>query len=489
MDFTVACNWDTRLLDSVDNKHIKSFFGQCTGDLIGGGRGSFLAPKKNQEQAIKYIKKAKALGFEFNYLINGACLNNQEFIREYHNQIINYLEWVYSLDVDMVTVSMPFLIEIIRRRFPDLKICVSSWARIESPNRAKHFERLGANKIILQEHVNRNFKTLKNIRKAVFCEIELIANNSCLYTCPYEFNHINMMTHSSQGGHETKGFVIDHCQLRCQVEKLKNPIELIKSRWIRPEDVGEYESIGINTLKLVERFRTTESMLEVIDAYANRRYDRNMINLLTLPRKGAFIKPNIEYLLNPDYVNIDYILKIADAYGYNFNELLYLDGKKLDGFLDIYKKTDCLNQDCETCGYCKKLTEKAITITNPESRRYFLKNLTGLLNRLYEGDVSSENPKIELLGYKMDAECDEALEIVLKSWPLNVNDFIKKRIIAVAESYAKERCEEIITKSDIVTSYYFGTLPSARKDALVFLRHVGMDNLLWENADINKSEK
>ena len=57
MKYSVACNWDPALLDrlSRESASVDSLFGQITDDPFGGGRGSFLAPKGNRDQAKAFI--------------------------------------------------------------------------------------------------------------------------------------------------------------------------------------------------------------------------------------------------------------------------------------------------------------------------------------------------------------------------------------------------------------------------------------------------
>jgi len=50
---------------------------------------------------------------------------------------------------------------------------------------------MGVEEIIIDEHINREFKTLEAIRKAVRCNLELIVNNICLWQCPYNYEHVN----------------------------------------------------------------------------------------------------------------------------------------------------------------------------------------------------------------------------------------------------------------------------------------------------------
>lgn len=470
MEFTLACNWDLALIDQLNPTQVKGFFGQYTDDPFGGGRGSFLVPRVTKEEAEIFMKKATGRGFEFNYLLNGACLNNQEFIRDQFNVLMSHVEWVDSLNVDMVTVTLPFLLNLIKKKFPRLKVCISSWARIESANRAKQWEEMGADKLILQEHVNRNFKALESIRKAVKCELEVIANPSCLFTCPYEYNHINMMTHSSQPSVVTNGFVVDHCQLSCQKRKLEHPVEIIKARWIRPEDVGAYDEIGIDALKLLERFRTTPSLMKVVKAYTERKFEGNLIELLTLPNKGAFNPPNLEYLLRPEFINIEMMMRMADVFGYSFPEIIYLDNRQLDHFLDGFRKRDCLSLYCDDCRYCKWVTEKAIRILDENKRQEVLKKFHSFLDDLYSGRTCLENSPIELKGMRLSKGAESAFKTILDILPQPVRPFAEPVTLHGAEQLAQSQDEKEIRERDIVLSFWMGTPETAKEEVKNFLK-------------------
>jgi ferredoxin len=41
---------------------------------------------------------------------------------------------------------------------------------------------------------------------------------------------------------------------------------------------------------------------------------------------------------------------------------IYIDNSKLNGFLDYFKKVDCIHTDCKRCGYCERVASQAISI-------------------------------------------------------------------------------------------------------------------------------
>jgi collagenase-like PrtC family protease len=384
--YTVAANWDLKLLDEVVGTSVTGLFGQIPDDIIGGGRPSFLLPQVTREEASEYIRETRKRGLEFNYLLNASCLDNLELTRQKNKEIMQHLEWVSNTGANMVTVSLPILLKLLKRHFPHIKVAVSSFANVENVQRAKYWEALGADKLILKENIARDFEMLREIRKNVRCSLELIANHSCLFYCPFSLNHNNLMSHSSQKGHPSGGFLIDYCLIFCQMTKLQNPEELIKARWIRPEDVGVYEEVGVDYLKLIERFRTTESLIRIIKTYAQQRFDGNFAELLTLPSKDAFRKVRVSYLSKPEFVDISKLLSIAQIMEYSFAETVHIDNRKLDGFIDFFFEKDCFHSSCDDCGYCAEIAKKAISI-NEKEKREILQRYDHVINALLAGNI------------------------------------------------------------------------------------------------------
>jgi len=261
------------------------------------------------------------------------------------------------------------------------------YAYVDTLEKFKRWEDLGADTIILSPHINRNFDLLKKIAEYKKCEVEVIANLSCLYQCPYSFYHSVLETHASQKAHKSKGFVVDYCILNCSYIKAKNPMEIIRSPWIRPEDLHYYQDIGIDRCKLTDRTRTTDKIVSVVEAYTNRNYEGNLIDiLLTFQGKGrielnAFRK--MKYFLHPLFVNV-FRLKKMENLLYDFK--VYIDNRKLDGFLEYFLRQNCFLTSCKDCGYCEKIAKEVVVI-EPDSRFKTVNKLEEAKNEIASGRI------------------------------------------------------------------------------------------------------
>jgi len=395
MKLRVGANWDIAFLDAVKGTSVDALFGKLPFDIVGGARPGFVLPQIKRRDVEAYIKACHDRGLEFSYLLNAPCLGNLQYSKKGYGQIIELLEWIDRADADSVTVGMPYLVDLVRKRFPRLKVKVSTTARVNTVRKALQYEDMGVEEIIIDEHVNREFKTLEAIRKTVKCNLELILNNICLWQCPYNYEHVNHDGHASREGEEDEYCYLQYPGYLCLYRKLMDPVELLKSPWIRPEDIPHYEAIGYDHFKITERFKRTPLLLEHVMAYENRRYDGNLLDLFTLPRKGAFTPIHLEYFIQPKHVNIMKISELEKVFDLEVRELIQLDNQKLKGFIEHFKTKDCNQTSCSSCRYCETVFEKVAVVKKEEVERAAQK-VRNFSEKLVSGEIF-EIPRSHLL--------------------------------------------------------------------------------------------
>jgi len=476
MKFEMACNWDLALLEGLSGTPADELFGGMPNTPIAGGRGSFVAVEASPEHVEQYVKEVHRRGLRFNFLLNASCLDNLEYQREGNQRIVEHIAWVEGIGVDAVTVSIPFLLRIIKRQFPRLEVKISSHARVNNPRTAKFWEEWGADGIILKEDTARDFSMLEAIRKTFKGELILIANPGCLFECHQHLIHCNTMAHGSQSGHVSEGFMIDSCYFSCTRAKMADPRELIKVRWIRPEDVGYYEEVGIDRLKIIDRYKTTEMLLSYLKAYTERRYEGNLIDLLNLPKRGAFLPVNLKYLLREEFVNTDKLMDFADCCDMTVSELIEIDSRKIPpDFLDFFKKVDCSRTLCEECRYCHEIADRAIQIKDQELKAQIGK-YDAFLQDLASGAVFEKEKEYEAdKELVWEAEAMKLHEGLLEAVPSLLKKIAQKKTSAGAEKSARERRSHRILKEDIINGWLAETpgvfLPQVKER----LKELGVD--------------
>lgn len=371
MRLLVPTNWDPALLEPLGRLEAGiDLYGVLSTSLIGTGGSSPENVDMAKGQAEEYIRQAHAAGLKFDYLLNAPSMSNMEWDRGTHRELLEHLDWICSIGVDSVTVTIPYLVELIKRQFPQLKIRISTIAHVHNVARARFFESLGADSINLDFHVNREFRTLKGITDAVKCEIILLANNLCLYQCPYEYYHHDGLGHASQSYNPVEGCYVDYCTIRCTLDRLKDMSQNIKCRWIRPEDLHLYEEIGIQMFKISGRAMPTEKILKAATAYSSRHYDGNLHDILNV------LTPKIGFInAGPPGTRTHTLAQPPE---------LHIDNRALDGFIDFFRKQNCLSE-CGHCDYCRKTAERVIRFDRKEVDDY----VAGLSKTLQ--DLSSSN--------------------------------------------------------------------------------------------------
>lgn len=180
MRLSVSTNFDDALLEGLAGTEVECVYGKLSEDAVGGGRPSVMLPAVDRDRLARHVARAHELGLEFNYLLNASCMDNRELTKKGYGQLAELIDWLRSVKVDAVTVTMSVLIPILRERAPDLPVAVSSLAIIDTVEKARQFERLGVEELTLYEDLNRNFALLRKLRRSVSCDLRLIATNSCL---------------------------------------------------------------------------------------------------------------------------------------------------------------------------------------------------------------------------------------------------------------------------------------------------------------------
>ena len=356
MKLLVPTNWDPDLILPLSKLEADvQLYGVLPTSMIGSGGSGPDNVRMVENQAEEYIEQAHSAGLKFDYLLNAPSMSNMEWDENTHQELLRHLDWISSVGADSVTVTIPYLVELIKRQFPHLKIRVSTIAHVNSVARAKSVESLGADSITLDINVNRDFTLLKAIRDAVSCELTILMNNLCLYQCPYEYYHHDGLGHASQSYNSLSGYYVDYCVIRCSLDRLCDISQIIKCRWVRPEDIHVYEEIGMDMFKISGRSMSAERILQAATAYSSRHYQGNLYDILNI------ITPKIGFINSALPGVQNNVIEPPPKF--------YIDNQALEGFMDFFGKQDCLS-GCSQCNYCQRIANKVIQFDRDEVNEY-----------------------------------------------------------------------------------------------------------------------
>ncbi len=310
---------------------VREVFGNISNSKWPSGHG-FLKSQQyaSSLSALKeYIEMASSYGIDFNYTFNASCLNNDDILKASLDDILSFIGELVSIGVKRITVASPFLMKYIHIHYPNLMITASAITHVDSVIKSQLLEAMGVSTIVLDEDITRNIKRIKQITANTKMDVEIIVNSKCTFNCLYRNFHYNSVCHSfPDGSHSVFSYGAN-----CAKYRHNNPVEIIKSLWIRPEDLEIYEKQGITVFKIIGRERLSDiKLLDMVEAYFSHSYDGNLIDL---------------------------IFGFATTVKH-----MYIDNKKLDGFIHFFfnNDIDCLsNCTLSQCRHCHEYLEKALS--------------------------------------------------------------------------------------------------------------------------------
>lgn len=324
------------LEDLLENtKDIYGVYMAGTPDYVGTGRTNLSAP--GLEEISEQTEYAHEKGVKMEIVLNSSCMGGLHLTPEGYNKINWYFEQLNNIGIDSITVAEPYFVEMLAKDF-DMEVVVSVLSFVDSPQKAEFYEELGADTIVIDPVVNRDFPKLEAIKDSTSCGLKLLVNEGCLYQCPFRYAHFNFFSHANGPGPKLS-VLDDYYYYKCLSLRINDPQQLIKSPWIRPEDLKEYKHIT-DTFKIGGRTHFVNWILNNVQAYSNESYDGNLMDLLDCPK--------------------------------DIRDLFHIPNKELDGAISQWKQC---GKVCVKCGYCKRLTEKIVSVYSKDESGKCLETL------------------------------------------------------------------------------------------------------------------
>ncbi len=319
-----------KLNDSYENARVIETYGNITlKNFLGSGRSVELLPEIDLTDLHDYVEYSQSKGIDFNYTINTSHMQNIEFTARGVLEIMNFLGKLYDIGVRWLTISLPSLMEIVKSSRYDFKIKASVICQVTTPNKARFYRKLGIEKIVTDESLNRDFFKLKRIVEAFGENVEIIVNAICHKDCTHRMFHYNQISSDSiKLSSEASANYYTH---RCLLRRFEHIANLIKLTWVRPEDIQYYTAIGIKNFKLQGRHTVMNGdPSRTVECYIKESYDGDLMELI-------------------------------DMFNPTTHFRVFVDNKKLDGFIKpFYQKENFCKDNCEHCGYCESFARKCI---------------------------------------------------------------------------------------------------------------------------------
>ncbi len=334
LEFSVPYNNDPETLTEVlkrkehNSNRIREIYLSGPQEFSGSGR---ISPAMDTGNLADTVQKIHGEGIRVNLLLNSICEGSDWYASDILNRTMDYLKRAFDdYGVEAVTIANPLYIREVRKRFPRVEICASVLGDIDCIQKAMIYRKAGADVITPDVNINRNLKLLEKIREKTGAELKLMVNEGCLFKCPFRKFHFNYISHKSrnpgEGGIKSEDNVFS---LNCIQLTKSDPSQVLKSGWIRPEDIGKYGRIS-TFFKLVGRSSSRSMIVRSLEAYMQQSWEGDLIELMA-----------------------------GNLYSYGMSYLMHLDNKSLD-MVGFFEKVTGCDRECMDCDFCERLTEKLI---------------------------------------------------------------------------------------------------------------------------------
>ena len=333
LEFSVPYNNDPATLESVfqlkeqNGNRIREIYLSGPQEYAGSGR---IASELGFGEFVRVVDSIHRQGIRVNLLLNSICEGSDWYSPAVLSSTMNYLKRVHEEHgVEALTIANPLYIREIKKRFPQIEVCASVLSDIDCVQKAVIFKKAGADVITPDVDINRDLNLLKRIKEKTGAEIKLMVNEGCLFKCAFRKFHFNYISHKSRKPEKGMRAEDNVFSLNCIQLSKSDPSQILKSGWIRPEDMRQYSEIT-GYFKLVGRTSSKTMILRCVEAYMNENWNGDLLELMA-----------------------------GNLYSIGMSQLMHLDNKTLDqiGFFD--KVASC-SKECSECEYCSAVVAKLI---------------------------------------------------------------------------------------------------------------------------------
>lgn len=278
-----------------DKVKVTSLFGSIA-RLTPTARSADRLPFLEWNEIARFMDKAHINNIHIRYTLNASCLGSiQDFKELWSRKLKEDVKDLHTLGVDEWTITSPLLMMQLREMFPKDFLEVSTIAGVSTPLDAVRWMKLGANGVNLSTNINRDFSAIKGIVETGI-EVSILANEACLYRCPFRRECYNLSSHDSLRSEELFSF---YPFRYCNEIRMKDTAEWLKARMVLPQWMRVYqEQTTVNWFKIAYRTHPYETAIPILEAYMKQLHKGNYLDLWpTISHLGKTEEPkDLQYL-------------------------------------------------------------------------------------------------------------------------------------------------------------------------------------------------
>jgi len=305
----------------------------------------------------------------FVFSLDSPSMEGHEFESRTHEEMLALFAWLCDVGADVVELGIAYVIEIVRQQFPELEVRSAESFRVHRVRQGELLQDLGVRSSIVSQAANRNFPLLSAMSRELDTSVMLNASGVALREDPHDANLNRACALGSLSSPRVPADVyalvaeLYYYAYRVKLA-LDSPVSLLKSGFIRPEDLCKYETLGIERFRVDTAGLDTDETVLAVQAYSNRHFDRDLTGIVPFLRcpigeeaaliaSGSALQGLVEGLLDPDLLE----------------NLATVDNRALTGFLDRFVERACPFY-CGDCEWCDEWTEKAVRVNSDGAARF-----------------------------------------------------------------------------------------------------------------------
>jgi collagenase-like PrtC family protease len=287
------------------------------------GRQRGLVDWTAQQRLEEDLLAFREMGLKLDLLFNSNCYGAKAASQQLENEVGSILEHLRDVagGADIVTTTSLAVARTVKKYFPEIEVRASVNMRIDTLEAMRYVGGL-FDSYYLRRDLQRDLAYVREV--SGWCaengkKLCLLANSGCLRCCPGQTFHDNMVAHDAEIDEmkNIEGWTPHVCWNL--YKKPENWAAILQATWLRPEDVHHYEGL-VSVMKLATRMHNKPRM--VLHAYANRRFDGNLLDLFEPGFSPAFAPHILDNTLFPP---------------------------------DWFQVTSTCDRRCHACGYCGKV--------------------------------------------------------------------------------------------------------------------------------------
>lgn len=185
---------------------------------------------------------------------------------EFHD-LIEYIDYLYDIQVDALIIQDIGLFHIIKTRYQDFDIHMSTQASIMNSRGVSYFEQVGASRVVLARE--NTLEEIQSICQSTSLEVEVFVHGA-LCVC---YSGQCLMSSFIGGRSGNRGACAQPCRLQYrllqdnQFLETKYPFLLSPKDLMTVQNIGDLIDAGVTSFKIEGRMKRPEYVASVVKAY------------------------------------------------------------------------------------------------------------------------------------------------------------------------------------------------------------------------------